>query len=224
MLVELRLCHIRRGRRAQWLRFFEQQLMPFHRSVGIGRLLGHFLSYRDDRGFVWLHAFHSQGEREQARARLWDGPQWRELSATALTLLEQIRVHVLAPLPGSPVLDVDQIPAAGPLEPDTGVLEIRISRTRSGRRAEFAEFSASRAATPEEAAGMRVLGQFADIEDNECFVWFRGFPDIATRDRHTAWLPGGDAWDPAAGPEGGADDRDVWLVAPVRGAGRRGAQ
>src|SRR5207248_4135647 len=34
---------------------------------------------------------------------------------------------------------------------------------------------------PQEAAGMRILGQFRDLDRPDHFVWIRGFPDMASR-------------------------------------------
>ena len=46
----------------------------------------------------------------------------------------------------------------------------------------------------QEAAGMRVMGQFRDLDDPDRFVWLRGFGDMAARHRALEAFYGGAAW------------------------------
>jgi NIPSNAP len=46
----------------------------------------------------------------------------------------------------------------------------------------------------QEAAGMRVMGQFRDLDDPDRFVWLRGFGDMAARHRALEAFYGGPAW------------------------------
>ena len=220
MLAELRLYRIKPGKRAQWLDFFEQQFVPYHSSVGLGKVLGHFLSYRDDEGFAWLHGFGTLGEREQARTLLWGGERWRrDFAPTVKDLLVETRVHVLAPMRGSRIREIGDIPLAPPHGAANRVLEIRIYRIRQGKRDAFAEFFNTKTVAPQEADGMRVLGQFKDLEDDDCFVWLRGFPDLETRDLRKAAFYEGELWLKRLEEEAFAmieDYSNVWLVTPAR--------
>ncbi|MGE5803869.1 MAG: NIPSNAP family protein [Gemmatimonadota bacterium] len=220
MLVELRLYRIKPGKRAQWLAFFEQRFLPYHRSVGVGTVLGYFLSYRDDEGFAWLHAFASDSDRDEARTLLWEGERWREdLAPVAKDLLRESCVHLLAPLPASRILKIDDIPLPSLHAQTNRVLEIRIYRIRPGRRDDFAEFFNTRTVAPQEANGMQILGQFKDLEDDNCFVWLRGFPDLETRDVQKAAFYDGDLWLKELEGEAFAmieDYSNVWLVTPAR--------
>lgn len=46
----------------------------------------------------------------------------------------------------------------------------------------------------QEAVGMRVMGQFRDLDDPDRFVWLRGFGDMASRQRGLAAFYGGPVW------------------------------
>ncbi len=220
MLAELRLYQIKPGKRAQWLEFFEQRFMPYHHSVGLGKVLGHFLSYRDDQGFAWLHGFDTPDERERSRTLLWGSERWRrELAPIVKELLLESRVHVLAPLPGSRIRKIGSIPLPAPHGASNGVLEIRIYRIRQGKRDAFAEFFSTKTIAPQEAVGMQVLGQFKDLENDDCFVWLRGFPDLQTRDLRKAAFYDGELWLKELEAEAFAmieDYSNVWLVTPAR--------
>ena len=47
---------------------------------------------------------------------------------------------------------------------------------------------------PQEAAGMRVIGQFRDLDDPDRFVWLRGFSDMPGRARALEAFYGGPVW------------------------------
>jgi quinol monooxygenase YgiN len=46
----------------------------------------------------------------------------------------------------------------------------------------------------QEALGMRVIGQFRDLDDANRFVWLRGFRDMPSRERGLADFYGGPVW------------------------------
>ncbi len=66
------------------------------------------------------------------------------------------------------------------------VLEIRQYRIAPGQRARFEKFFRERCLEPLRRNGMTVHGQFDDLDDENNFVWLRGFPDLVERDRRKA--------------------------------------
>ena len=46
----------------------------------------------------------------------------------------------------------------------------------------------------QEAVGMKVIGQFRDLDDSDQFVWLRGFPDMESRALSLAAFYGGPVW------------------------------
>ena len=69
----------------------------------------------------------------------------------------------------------------------------------------------------QEAAGMRVLGQFRDLDDPDAFVWLRGFRDMPARGRALTAFYDGPVWERHGGAAGATmiDSDDVLLLRPV---------
>jgi NIPSNAP protein len=104
--------------------------------------------------------------------------------------------------------------------PMTEVVELRQYTLRPGRRDELVELFEREFVEPQEAVGMRLLGQFHDLDDEDRFVWLRSFPDLATRPTALAAFYDGPVW--AAHRDAAnatmVDSDDVLLLRPV-GAG-----
>jgi hypothetical protein len=155
-------------------------------------VLGEWISFRDDDTFVSLH----------------DGATGE--NSAAQPMVRQLEIHRLAPAAGS----TDDFTHLG----DSTVLEIRLYRLYSGTRARFAEFFRTRAMDALERGGMRVYGQYDDLDDENLFIWFRGFPDLAERDRRKAKFYQGEFWLNELQDEAFsmiADYSNVLLVTPV---------
>lgn len=117
--------------------------------------LGRYLSFRDDKTFA---SFHLAGVPRASEAKV---------------------LRRIAPALGSTVKD-----AAGFAQiANAPVLEIRQYRIKRGERARFAKFFADRALPAQRQYEIDVYGQFDDLDDETNFVWMRGFPDLATRER-----------------------------------------
>ena len=74
------------------------------------------------------------------------------------------------------------------------VLELRQYTLHPGRRDELIALFEREFVEPQEAAGMRVLATFRDLDDPDRFVWMRGFPDMPSRAESLAAFYGGPAW------------------------------
>ena len=61
------------------------------------------------------------------------------------------------------------------------VIELRQYELHPGRREELIELFDGELIEPQEACGMRVIGQFRDLDRPDRFVWLRGFDDMASR-------------------------------------------
>jgi len=71
------------------------------------------------------------------------------------------------------------------------VVELRQYTLHPGRRGELITLFERELLETQEAVGIRVLGQFEDVEAPDRFVWFRGFPDTnARRQALTAFYDG----------------------------------
>ena len=97
------------------------------------------------------------------------------------------------------------------------VLELRQYTLHPGRREDLIDLFDREFVETQDAVGAQVLGQFRDRDDDDRFVWLRGFADMATRGRALAEFYGGPVW---AAHRDKANDTmidsdDVLLLRPV---------
>jgi len=74
------------------------------------------------------------------------------------------------------------------------VFELRQYTLHPGRRDALIELFEREFIDPQIAAGMRLLGQFRDLDDPDRFVWFRSFPDMERRKEALSKFYGGPVW------------------------------
>ncbi|MGI5171651.1 NIPSNAP family protein [Spirillospora sp. CA-253888] len=98
------------------------------------------------------------------------------------------------------------------------VVELRQYTLHPGGRDVLIELFDREFVETQEAAGMRVIGQYRDEDDPDRFVWMRGFRDMAARRRAlTAFYVEGSAWK-AHGRAAGAtmaDSKNALLLRPA---------
>ncbi|HVP60237.1 MAG TPA: NIPSNAP family protein [Myxococcaceae bacterium] len=107
------------------------------------------------------------------------------------------------------------------------VVELRQYTLHPGRRDELVSLFERALIEPQEAAGIRVLGQFEDLDRPERFAWFRGFADMPSRRAALTTFYGGPVWREHRDVANATmvDSDDVLLLRPVHPAGgfpRRG--
>jgi len=68
-----------------------------------------------------------------------------------------------------------------PIAADFPIVELRQYTLHPGQRDVLIELFDREFLETQEATGMRVFGQFRDLDRPDRFVWFRGFPDMAAR-------------------------------------------
>ncbi|MGH8171531.1 MAG: NIPSNAP family protein [Rhodanobacteraceae bacterium] len=74
------------------------------------------------------------------------------------------------------------------------VLELRQYTLRPGQRDTLIELFEREFVESQEAVGMRLVGQFRDLERPDRFVWIRGFPDMPARAQALDAFYGGPIW------------------------------
>lgn len=99
------------------------------------------------------------------------------------------------------------------------IVDLRQYTLYPGTRDAFVELFDREFVETQEAAGMRIIGQFRDIGDPNRFVWLRGFPDMPSRERAlTAFYMQGEAWKTHSAAARGMmiDSTDALLLRPMR--------
>lgn len=97
------------------------------------------------------------------------------------------------------------------------VLELRQYTLHPGRRDDLIDLFDREFVEPQEAVGAQVLGQFRDLDDDDRFVWLRGFADMATRGTALPAFYGGPVWKAHSDKANDTmiDSDDVLLLRPV---------
>ena len=75
------------------------------------------------------------------------------------------------------------VPLTSPCKRSRMIIEMRTYKIKSGLRAKFLEILKSKALPEHKKIGMKIIGPFLSVEDNDTFFWMRGFPDLESRER-----------------------------------------
>ena len=105
MLFELRQYTINEGRREEFVRLMEEQIIPFQVSQGM-TILGSFISEEDESTYVWIRRFHSEEEREQLYEAVYASDHWtNEIAPQVGEMMsrDSISVKRLEATPRSPI-------------------------------------------------------------------------------------------------------------------------
>ena len=110
--------------------------------------------------------------------------------------------------------------AALPLVMDESqsVVELRRYTLHPGRRDTLIDLFEREFVESQEACGMRLLGQFREVDDDDRFVWLRGFADMDARARALAGFYGGPVWKAHRDAANATmvDSDDVLLLRPLQ--------
>ena len=63
------------------------------------------------------------------------------------------------------------------------IIEMRTYKIRSGKRTEFLEVLKSKGFPEHQKIGIKILGPFLSIEDDDTFFWMRAFSDLKNREK-----------------------------------------
>lgn len=74
------------------------------------------------------------------------------------------------------------------------IIEMRTYKTKPGKRPEFIEIFRTKAVPAHEEIGMKILGPFLSVEDEDTFFFMRGFPDLPSREPLKARFYEGALW------------------------------
>jgi NIPSNAP len=97
------------------------------------------------------------------------------------------------------------------------VIELRQYTLRPGTRDVLIDLFDAEFVESQEALGIKVVGQFRNLDDPNKFVWMRGFPDMRTRAQSLADFYGGTVWQSHRDAANATiiDNDNVLLLRPV---------
>jgi hypothetical protein len=101
----------------------------------------------------------------------------------------------------------------------SGIIELRQYTLHPGQRETLIALFDGQLVEPQERVGMRVLGQFRDLDVPDRFIWLRGYPDHPSRTSALETFYGGLVWaaNRSAANATMIDSDDVLLLRPVDG-------
>jgi hypothetical protein len=141
-------------------------------------------------------------------------------SATTLPIEFPVPMKIVfTALCASMILNFSPASAAAPV-PEPGccaVIELRQYLTYPGRRDELITLFEREFIEPQEAVGIRVPGQFRDLNDPHRFTWIRGFPAMPARKQALGDFYFGPLWKAWSSQANATlyDNDDVLLLRPA---------
>jgi NIPSNAP len=94
MFFELRQYRTRPGQRENWVRFAEEEVIPFQISKGMV-LVGSWTGEQEDDLFVWMRRFESEAERERLYAAVYESDHWKNTIAPQIpAMLDRDRMVI----------------------------------------------------------------------------------------------------------------------------------
>lgn len=91
---ELRQYKIKRGKMAEWLKMFDEEVVPFQTSKGMV-ICGSFHGETDDSVFVWMRRFNNEKERVRLYKAVYEDPHWvNEISPRVGKLMDRKKIQV----------------------------------------------------------------------------------------------------------------------------------
>jgi hypothetical protein len=91
---ELRQYRTLPGQRENWVRFMEEEIIPFQVSKGMV-ISGSFVGEQEDDLYVWIRRFESEQEREQQYEAVYQSDHWKNnIGPKVPTMLDRSKIVV----------------------------------------------------------------------------------------------------------------------------------
>src|SRR5690349_24845696 len=74
------------------------------------------------------------------------------------------------------------------------IIEMRTYKTKPGKRSQFLDIFRTKSIPAHAEIGMKILGPFLSVEDEDTFFFMRGFPDLQSREPMKAKFYEGELW------------------------------
>ncbi len=103
MFFELREYRAKPGQRENWVKFMEEEIIPFQVSKGMV-VVGSFVGEEEDDLYIWIRRFDSEESREQLYAAVYESDTWKNDIAPQIPEMmdrEKIVVRRIEPTPKS---------------------------------------------------------------------------------------------------------------------------
>jgi len=96
---ELRQYKIRPGKMDAWLKFMEEEIIPFQVAKGMV-ITGSFRGEEDDSVYVWIRRFESEHDRQRLYEAVYQSDHWQNnISPTVGELIDREAINVQRVVP-----------------------------------------------------------------------------------------------------------------------------
>ena len=105
MLIELREYTVRPGKRDEWVKMMEEEIIPFQIQNGIA-VLGSFVCEDNEGIYVWMRRFESEADRFKKYEAVYESEHWKNVLLPKVNTLvdrEKHRITRLIPTSLSPI-------------------------------------------------------------------------------------------------------------------------
>jgi dTDP-4-dehydrorhamnose reductase len=94
MFFELRQYRTKPGQRENWVKFAEEQIIPFQIAQGMV-IVGSWTGETEDDLFVWMRRFDNEEERVRLYAAVYDSDHWKNTIAPQIpAMLDREKIVV----------------------------------------------------------------------------------------------------------------------------------
>ena len=207
-IVELRQYTLHPNRRNDLIELFDREFVETQEAVGI-QVIGQFRNLDDPDQFVWLRGFNDMSAREQSLKAFYGGPVWKaHRDAANATMIDSDNILLLRlahPTSGFS-LENEHRPPPGSTAVRDGFVAATIYYFAKPVDSNFTRYFEDTIQPALMETGANILAYFATEdspntfpalpvrEDENVFVWFGGFQDQASYERHIAELAESKLW------------------------------
>lgn len=187
-LFELRSYRTRPGRRDELIAMFEAHFLDAYERAG-ATIVATFTRHGEPDRWVWVRAFRSAAQREEALAGFYGSPTWKRLAAACnATIADVSDAWLLAPVPGGGTL------AGWPVATAASLIELSLFRLSAAAAPGFPALYAGRVLPALDKAGAGPAALLATPAEPpvdsrrplRAGHWFASFSRVASAAVHDA--------------------------------------
>jgi NIPSNAP protein len=208
-IVELRRYTLHPGRRDDLIELFDREFIETQEAVGI-QVIGQFYDLEDPDQFVWLRGFNEMSAREGSLHAFYSGPVWKaHRDAANATMIDSDNVLLLCrvhPTSGFSLKKGTRPPRSSRMV-RAGFVVVTIYYFNKPVTSDFINYFENTIHPALMEADVSVLAYFVTddspntfpqlpVREGEyVFVWFAGFEDQVSYERHLAKLEESTGWE-----------------------------
>ena len=94
MFFELREYRTKPGKRDSWVKFMEEEIIPFQSSKGM-IIVGSYVGQEEDDLYIWMRRFESEEERKRLYEAVYETDYWKnDIAPKVADLLDRDKMVI----------------------------------------------------------------------------------------------------------------------------------